>query len=186
MTSDDDLGSFERVFWQVGNEDFLLNLKAFGNLLPIGLNSINGNLRPFEKACEEFFSENSIAWPRYDAYLAFWGEADPRLELDEDEEEPAGYAMPPGELLAHRIVMSFYGELGRARYLENTDARPYWKLTVIEDGRTHPACLQEAKAIHRFDSPYWQVKRLPCKRLFCRCRLTAFTKSEAREQGLIG
>lgn len=170
---------FERIFWQIFEDDFPLHREAFAKLLPAGLNAINGKVpQHFDRVCSWFFSENTVAWPRYDAYLAYWNEADPRIELEEDEDEPDDFAMPPGKLLAHRIVMSFYAEQRRQYFLNNSEFAPYWKLVVIEDGRDYPECVQESKAAHRFDSAYWNKKKLPCERLYCRCRLTAWTEGQ--------
>lgn len=176
----EDLSVFERVFWQICEEDFPAQREQFKALYLPGLDVVNGkSIRPLNKACDGFFTATKAGWPRYDAYLAYWNEADPRIEPDEDEEEPDDYAMPPGELLAHRIVMGFYAERTRLRYLENTDDRPFWRLSVLDDGRAYQDCFQEATPVQRFDSAYWQQKKLPCERLFCRCDMQALTEAEA-------
>lgn len=141
-------------------------------------------MRLLEKECRRFFEENEPSWPRYDAYVAYYGETDPRLPVHEDGEEVEGADYrEAGELLAHRIVMVFYAEKCRLRYLENVDNRPLWQLAVIKDGRAYPECLKEASVIQRFDSAYWRQKKLPCERLFCRCRIQALTEEEAAARG---
>lgn len=175
--TDDQL--FERVFWRICEEDFLQHREAFSKLFQPGLNVVNGQpIRHFDRLCSWFFSENKVDWPRYDAYLAYWNEADPRIEPDDDEDVPDDYAMPPGKLLAHRIVMAFYAERRQIKHLENIGDRPVWRLSVLEDGRSYPECVNESQVAQRFDSDYWKHKRLPCDRLYCRCQVNALTEKE--------
>lgn len=80
--------------------------------------------------------------------------------------------------------MSYYLSDRLSRYIANSDNRPYFKLVVIEDGNAYQDCLDEQKVIHRYDSPYWRTKQIPCARLFCRCRIQALTEKEAKASNI--
>ena len=179
MTSDD----VDQAFWSVCLADFPGQEQRLRRLLPAArAAAAGGDLRPLERACAAFLSEGQ-SWPRFDKYLADWQLVDPRLPEVEDEwPVPAGRtAPPPGELLAHRILMASHTRQRLLRHRDNVVDRPYWRLVAIDDGRTCEECKGEARTAHRWDSAYWQTKTLPCERLLCRCRVVALTEKEHGE-----
>lgn len=158
---------FEEVFWRVCLVDFPDQHLALTSLFPVGANAIEGKApRQFDRACRQFFETSRVRWPRYEAYLTGKGKPLP-VEDEENDEWPDYREM--GELLAHRIITAYINTEKRRKFLECPETAPYWRLRVIEDGRTPPECLAEAKASRHYTDLYWQDKQLPCERLDCRC-----------------
>jgi hypothetical protein len=176
----DDSERWAATLQQVFLDDFPSWEMAIPALIAAGVER-----RSLERACTAFFEGTGVGWSRYDEYLAYWSLEDPRLpEYDGDELVTDPDFRQAGELLAHRITMSYYQSERLRRYIENSDNRPYFKLVVIQDGKAYPDCLDEQKVIHRYDSPYWQTKQLPCARLFCRCSIHALTEREANASNI--
>ncbi len=178
MSSTESVDEIKAIFWRIMLDDFPCLETAIQALERPCLRVFEkGAQREFNRACARFLEENAgVGWPRYDAYLKYWKQDDPRIPEFEDGEVVGGADFrEAGELLAHRIVMAFYEDRRLRRYLAETDAFPYWRLRVINDGRTPPDCLAEANTTHHFRDAYWQTKTLPCERLFCRCSISRDT-----------
>ncbi|CAM5458077.1 hypothetical protein TMEC54S_03499 [Thauera mechernichensis] len=164
----------EELFPNIFLADFPQHRDAMAKLLPLAVRAVaDGKMREFERACAGFLADGPMRWPRYDAHLSYWGEADPRLpEIEDGEVVADGDFREAGELLAHRVTMAVLQERRRRQYLAETDAFPFWRLRVIEDGRAYPDCVEASKTARHFTDPYWQSKALPCARLFCRCLIS--------------
>lgn len=175
----EDPGLLDQVFWSVFLADFTVDDDCLGTLLPLARAAVvKGALRQFNKGCEEFLA-NAPGWPRYDEHLTNWQLPDPRLpEFEDGEEIISGSFREAGELLAHRVIMTYYAQREFERYRANVDDRPYWRLVIVDDGRTRDQCKLEALVAHRHDAPYWKRKKLPCEQLFCRCGVTALMKPD--------
>ncbi|WP_186270308.1 hypothetical protein [Burkholderia gladioli] len=172
------------VWSAVAREIFLADFSPWEDALQ-GILAAGSNQRALDRACIAFFEDKQPVWQRYDEYLAYWSEPDPRTpEFDDEGIVSDGSFREAGELLAHRISLAYYMYQRRRRYLENVENRPYFRLVAVGDGRTYEDCLEEQKTIHRFDSAYWRSKQLPCRRLFCRCRIQALTEKEVASRNI--
>lgn len=69
------------------------------------------------------------------------------------------------------------------RYLENVDARPYWRYVAIMDSRTRPTHAALNGKVWRWDDPIWQVI-WPPNGWGCRCRVMALSEAEFRALGV--
>lgn len=169
----EDVDDIKVVFWKIMLADFPGCEDASRPLERLCIRVFeNGDQRSFESACMQFLEDAGRHWPRYDAYLAYWNCADPRIpEIEDGEIVADGDFREAGELLAHRIVMAYYQQRQRCQFSAEADAFPYWRLRVIKDGRTPPECVAEAAVAHDWRDRYWREKQLPCARLFCRCSI---------------
>lgn len=69
------------------------------------------------------------------------------------------------------------------RYVENAQARPYWRYIAIMDGRTRPAHAALHGKVFRWDDPIWEVI-WPPNGWGCRCRVQALSEAEFSALGI--
>lgn len=161
--------SFEQVFWEVCTEDFPGHIDQLRQAAS-GIEIIDdGNPRSTTRICEQLMEQVRPPWPRYDRFLAYRELPDPRIET---EDEYASH-YEAGELLAHRITMTFYTQRQKSQFLVQVDTRPYWSLSKDD---ACPGCASDPDVPLHWQDAYWQRKQIPCEWLGCRSSIRTFTK----------
>ncbi|MDR3055233.1 MAG: hypothetical protein LBU53_07510 [Zoogloeaceae bacterium] len=178
---DENQALFEQVLTAIFREEFPRWRGDLSRILRVGGKVINGESdRELKRLCRVFFEESGVRWLRYELHTAYWRERYPQdQEEDDDEEEGGSNCYTMTDLLVQRILLAYYAQKKRLKYEQEVDTFPYWRLSVIEDGRAYPECLEEAKAGYRHHADaYWKTKKLPCNRLDCRCSISHSMKPD--------
>ncbi len=80
-------------------------------------------------------------------------------------------------------MQSAYSAQQYQNYIQNVDARPYWRYDAIGDDRTRPAHAAINGLIYRYDDPFW-ASHYPPNGYNCRCSVTALSQFQVDKRKL--